>query len=229
MKVFLPIKNHSERVPGKNFLLLNGKPLYMWIVDSLLQCDEISQIVIDTDSDNEGLLSLDANKKVSIKKRNQSLIGDDVSMNFLIQDFLSDHGDETFIMTHATNPFLSPKTIKSAIKKFKEATQDGFDSLVAVNKYQSRFYFEDFTPVNHDPSILLKTQDLSCVFEENSCLYIFTKGSFDMNNKNRIGKNPYLFATPKFESLDIDTNEDWNFAELFANQMTFANDRMGLE
>lgn len=227
MKVFLPIKNHSERVPGKNFLFLNGKPLYMWILDSLLNCEEISQVVIDTDSDNEDLLSLKVNSKVIIKRRNQNLIGDDVSMNLLIEDFLLDQADETFMMTHTTNPFLSPETIKLAIKEFKEAVHYGFDSLVAVNKHQSRFYSEDFAPINHDPNHLLKTQDLGCVFEENSCLYIFTKSSFSENNNNRIGKNPFLFSTPKFESLDIDTKEDWNFAELFAKQMTLAKSWRG--
>ena len=221
MRAFLPIKNHSERVPGKNFLLLNGKPLYMWILDSLLQCDEISQVVIDTDSNHEDLLKLKSSDKIRIKKRNLNLLGDDVSMNLLIKDYLADQPDDSFLMTHATNPFLSPKTIRNSISKFNEIVSSGFDSLISVNKYQTRFYFDDFSPINHDPNILLKTQDLDCVYEENSCIYIFTKDSFIGNNDNRIGRHPFLFTIPSIESIDIDTKEDWEFAQLVAEHVTF--------
>jgi CMP-N-acetylneuraminic acid synthetase len=224
MKAFLPIKHHSERVPGKNFLLLNGKPLFMWIVDALLACEKISQIVIDTDSDDDYLQGLKSVDRIVLKKRAPSLIGDDVSMNLLIEDFLSDQINDVFLMTHATNPFLSSKTITAAIEKFNEEVKNDFDSLVSVNTFQSRFYDQGFNPVNHKPNVLLKTQDLPLVYEENSCLYIFTKKSFEGNNKNRIGKSPFLFTTPKFESIDIDTREDWNFAELVASQFDSLTD-----
>ena len=49
-------------------------------------------------------------------------------------------------------------------------------------------------------------------FEENSCLYIFSKKSFDKTN-SRIGMHPYLFTLPKYESIDIDDSEDWEIAE----------------
>lgn len=224
MKAFLPIKQHSERVPGKNFLILNGKPLFMWIVGALLDCKQISQIVIDTDSDDQYFLELKNVDRISLKRRTPSLIGDDVSMNLLIEDFLSDENEGTFLMTHATNPFLSPNTIAAAIRTFEEEARNGFDSLVSVNKFQSRFYDEGFNPVNHNPNRLLRTQDLPIIYEENSCLYVFTKKSFENNNKNRIGKSPFLFPTPKFESIDIDTREDWNFAEHVASQFDSLTD-----
>ncbi len=46
----IPMRHHSQRVPGKNYRLLAGKPLYQHIVETLLACPEISQVVVDTDS-----------------------------------------------------------------------------------------------------------------------------------------------------------------------------------
>ena len=46
----LPLKAHSSRVKGKNFRMLAGKPLFAWILDTLLSIPEISQVVINTDA-----------------------------------------------------------------------------------------------------------------------------------------------------------------------------------
>jgi N-acylneuraminate cytidylyltransferase len=67
MKAFVPLKDHSERVPGKNFKLLDSKPLYLWVITTLLRTPEINGIVIDTDSDDRGLWELANNPKIEIK------------------------------------------------------------------------------------------------------------------------------------------------------------------
>ena len=46
----VPMRHHSQRVPGKNYRLLAGKPLYQHIIETLLACPEIDQVVVDTDS-----------------------------------------------------------------------------------------------------------------------------------------------------------------------------------
>ena len=83
--------------------------------------------------------------------------------------------------------------------------------MFTVDKVQTRFYRGDCSAVNHDPNNLIRTQDLEPWFEENSNLYLFTRDSFLQTNA-RIGKNPMMYESPKFESIDIDTPEDWGFA-----------------
>ena len=46
----LPMKANSERVKGKNFRDFNGKPLFRWILDTLLRVDDIDCVVINTDA-----------------------------------------------------------------------------------------------------------------------------------------------------------------------------------
>jgi len=64
---------------------------------------------------------------------------------------------------------------------------------------------------------LIKTQYLSSIYEENSCIYIFTRKSFS-KNKNRIGKKPKLFSTGRLESVDIDDMDDFYWAEFLMTQ-----------
>jgi CMP-N-acetylneuraminic acid synthetase len=46
----VPMRHHSQRVPGKNYRMLAGKPLFNHIVETLLAVPQISEIIVDTDS-----------------------------------------------------------------------------------------------------------------------------------------------------------------------------------
>lgn len=215
MQAILPIKSHSERVPGKNFKILGDKPLYQWIVATLLEVPEISGLVIDTDSDDAELWKLAENPKIKIKKRALKLVGDFVSMNEIIWDYVETASETEFFMTHVTNPFLSRETITSAIKEHLVQKQKGYDSLFSVSPIQGRLFNSEGLPINHDPLILMRTQDLETIFLENSCLYLFDKASF-VKNRARIGAKPFLFPIPTLDSIDIDTKEEWDLAQQIA-------------
>lgn len=209
----LPMKLNSERVPNKNFKILGGKPLYRWMLDSLDKLESIERIIINTDAECLLTESFES-KKIIVRKRKPEICGDFVSMNKVIEDDIQNIEADTFLMTHTTNPFLRSETIRQAISEFLESQND---SLFTVNKLQTRFYNSDCVPINHDPNKLERTQDLEPYFEENSCLYIFTKEGF-LKNGNRIGVNPIMKEISRVESIDIDNMEDWNLAEIIAKK-----------
>ena len=214
----LPIKANSERVKGKNFKLLAGKPLFQWILDALLSDENIDQVVINTDAKNILIENgLQESERVSIRKRRPELCGDLVSMNLIIADDIKNVPADTYLMTHTTNPLITGKTISDSLKQY-HSNLHKYDSLFSVNKIQTRFYREDMTPVNHDPDNLVRTQDLEPWFEENSCLFIFSASSFNSTNA-RIGKKPMIYITPALESVDIDEPDDWEIASALAERI----------
>jgi CMP-N-acetylneuraminic acid synthetase len=213
----LPMKAHSARVSGKNFRLFAGKPLFRWILDTLLGLPEIDRIVINTDARSilaqHGLVDTD---RVLIRDRKPEICGDFVSMNLVLADDVAAIDSAAYLMTHTTNPLLTSGTISAALKAYETARAGGTcDSLFTVNQFQSRFYRADCSPINHDPDNLVRTQDLEPWFEENSNLYIFNRASFAATHA-RIGRKPMLFATPRSESADIDDQEGWDIAETLA-------------
>ncbi len=213
----LPMKANSQRVKGKNFRPLRGKPLFRWILDSLLDVPEIEQVVINTDARQilaeNGLVET---SRVMIRDRMPELCGDTVSMNLILADDIAAVPADTYLMTHTTNPMLSTATMAAALAAYRVGVLAGqADSLFTVNKIQTRFYRADGSAVNHDPDNLIQTQDLEPWFEENSNLYIFTAESF-AKTKARIGKQPILFEMNKMQAVDIDTPEDWALAEAVA-------------
>ncbi len=211
------MKGHSERIPGKNFRPLAGRPLFRWILDTLLSLPEIDLVVINTDAraqfESQGVQSM---PRVLLRDRRPEICGDYVSMNAVLADDIAAVPSATYLMTHATNPLLQAATIRRTITSFRDAVAgDSADSLFTVNKFQTRFYDRDCRPINHDPNNLIRTQDLPPWFEENSNLYLFTQDSFAATNA-RIGRRPMLFETPRAESIDIDDPASWNIAEALA-------------
>ena len=217
MKVvaLLPMKANSERVKGKNFKKFAGKPLFQWMLDTLLSIKQIDLIVINTDAreilKKNGLVN---DKRILIRDRRKDICGDLTSMNLVIEDDVNNIDADIYLMTHTTNPLLSKKSIINALQSFQVALEKKEnDSLFTVNKVQERFYNLDAKPINHDPNNLLRTQDLEAWFKENSNLYLFTKKSFVSTNA-RIGSNPMIFESESYESLDIDTPDDWDLGEV---------------
>ena len=212
----LPMKANSERVKGKNFRDIAGKPLFRWILDTLISIDEVDRIVINTDAahilSENGLSDGDHGGRVIIRDRKPELVGDMVSMNLIIEDDMKAVSADSYFMTHTTNPLLKAETIKKMYAAYNAGKSDGHDSLFAVNNWQTRFYTPEGTPINHDPDNLIRTQDLPIYCEENSLGYFFSHYSFS-RTKARIGANPVLFATPALESVDIDEPSDWFIAE----------------
>ena len=205
------MKAHSERVPGKNMRHLNGRPLFHWIMDSLNDSGVVSEIIINTDSEE---IAQNAQKHfdVTIHMRPDYLrnIQSDEAYQIMAYDLENTDG-EYFIQSHSTNPLVKGKTIKKAVNKFYDNI-DKYDSLFSVTPLQTRLYDDQFRALNHDLDQLIRTQNLPFVYEENSCIYIFSRQSFT-ENRNRIGANPYLFMMDKLELVDIDEEYDFLLAE----------------
>lgn len=211
----VPMKSHSERVKNKNMRTFGGQPLLHAIMKTLQESIYIYKIVINTDSKiiaNETTRNF---SKAVINERPTELLGDFVSMNKIINyDIIKFKEYDHFIQTHSTNPLLSTKTLDAAIEKYFEVIEKGYDSVFGVTKFQSRFYWQDGNAINHNPKELIRTQDLTPIYEENSNFYIFSRDSFKKADNKRIGLNPYLFEVNKLEAIDIDNNDDFFLAEV---------------
>ena len=203
----VPMRHSSERVKGKNYRELAGIPLYHHIVRTLLAVPQISQVVIDTDSD---LIFEDAARAfpdVVLLRRPEHLRSGDTPMNDVLLNTVDQIDAEVFLQTHSTNPFLSAATVESAIQRYLDGEND-CDSVFGVTRLQARLWTADGKPVNHDPAVLLRTQDLEPIYLENSTMYIFTPDIL-RERGNRIGANPLLVEVPAQEAVDID--EEWEF------------------
>ena len=216
LAALIPMRHHSQRVPGKNYRPLAGKPLFHHITETLIAVPEVDTIVVDTDSEPvmDGLRQ--HFPQVVIIERPEKLRADDIPMNDIL---LFDTGQvqaDFYLQTHSTNPLLKPETISRGIHSFLE-NYPKYDSLFSVTRLQTRLYDQYGQAINHNPAQLLQTQDLPPVFEENSCLYLFTRDNL-LSHGHRIGPSPLMFEIDRDEAWDIDEELDFSICDFLMRQ-----------
>ena len=208
----VPMRHSSERVPGKNYRHFAGKPLYHYIVNSLLICPLVSMIAIDTDSPP---IRDDVKRhfpQVKLIDRPEHLRAGATPMNDVLLHDVGQIDADFFLQTHSTNPLLKTETITRAIRRFFE-NYPRYDSLFSVTRLQVRLWDSLNRAINHDPAILVRTQDLDPIYEENSCLYLFSRQGLQ-STRNRIGPKPLMFEIDAVEASDIDEELDFKIAEI---------------
>ncbi len=213
----MPMRGGSERVPGKNVRPFAGRPLYHRVLDTLLATSGIDEVVIDTDS--EAILAEVPVRYPAVRLlvRPEHLRDGLVPMNDVLLHDIEHVEADLVLQTHSTNPLLRAVTIERALRAFA-AARSVHDSLFGVTRLQTRLYDHAGRALNHDPDVLLRTQDLPPVYEENSCLYLFPPDLL-RRRRSRIGERPLLFEVPRPEAWDIDEALDFEIAEfLYARE-----------
>ena len=211
LAALVPMRHHSQRVPGKNYRPLAGKPLFHHIIEALLAVPEIETVMVDTDSEPV----MDGVRRffptVKLIQRPEHLRADDVPMNDILLHDIAQVDADFYLQTHSTNPLLQADTISRGIRDFF-ADYPKYDSLFSVTRLQTLLYFKDGRAINHDPTVLIQTQDLPPVYEENSCLYLFTRENL-IKRHHRIGVKPFMFEIDKAEAWDIDEELDFEITD----------------
>ena len=208
----VPLRHSSRRVPQKNYREFAGIPLYRHIVQTLLSARHVTQVVIDTDSDDILRDAATAFPEVVLYERPSEFCGEMLNANDIMANTLRHVGAnaDVILQTHSTNPLLRADTIDRAIEAFTASAEH--DCLLSVTPIQKRYWTADGRPLNHDCRELLRTQDLAPLFEENSCIYLFHRDQF-LRTGSRIGDRPMLFPIDPEEALDIDTEFDMKLVE----------------
>jgi CMP-N-acetylneuraminic acid synthetase len=212
----VPMRDRSERVPGKNYRPLAGQPLFHHILRALAACSQLAEIAVDTDSPAIKAGLAQHFPTVRVIDRPEHLRAGEIPMNEILLHDTAQIPADYYLQTHSTNPLLKAETIDKAIAAFFEAKPQP-DSLFGVTELHTRLYDAAGKAINHNPRELLRTQDLPPVYEENSCLYVFSQRSLEENG-HRIGEAPLMFPIPRAEAFDIDEELDFQIADFLMGQ-----------
>ncbi len=205
---FIPIKANSERVPGKNFRVLNGKKLYEYIVEHVLEANVFDDVYIDTNSDE---ITEYAKKMgcIPIVRKPELALNTANGNDLLVYHLENYPGYDYYFQLFATAPFLQPASIQQCFNKLVNTAE--YDSCFTATANHG-FYWLLGQPINYRPGILPRSQDMHAMIEETTGLYGITKESL-MRYRCRIGSKPYIHIVSKFEAVDNNTEEDLKVAE----------------
>lgn len=203
---FVPIKLNSQRLPNKNILPLGDFPLSHYIFKTLLKVSGIDEVYVYCSDEK---IKKYIPTEVRFLKRSEDLDGEFVKGLDIYQSFTDEVEADVYILAHTTAPFIKASSIESALNY---VVNGEYDSAFSAQKIQS-FAWYDNKPFNYELTDTPRTQDLTPIFIETSAFFIF-ENSIMKEYERRIGFNPYLQEVDTVEAVDIDTKEDYEFAQL---------------
>lgn len=211
---FIPIKENSERVPGKNFRVLNGKKLYEYICEHVKEANVFDDIYIDTNSREIAEYA----KKMGfgvIERRPELALNSANGNDLLVHHYQLFPDYDYYFQLFATAPYLRAETIRQCFDKLLSSEE--YDSCFTAVAHHGFFWFQE-VPVNYRPGLLPRSQDMIPVIEETTGLYGIRRESLD-KYRCRIGRKPYICNISKYEAVDINTEEDLQIAEAVGKQV----------
>ncbi len=206
----IPVRQGSQRVKNKNF-----KPFAQ---SSLLECklDVIKNLPVDNiiiNTDSEYAISIAKNLGIDYIKRDSYYASSECTNSeyheYLAKTTPGDH----ILIAQVTAPLISFETFIEAIDLYNNID---CDSLMSVEKVK-KFLWHNGKPVNYKLGYAPNSQNLPDYVSPTFGLVICEKSSM-LKSKNFIGDNPYFYEISELESIDIDTNLDFDIAEFLYNK-----------
>jgi CMP-N-acetylneuraminic acid synthetase len=207
----VPIKKNSKRVKGKNFRLINKKPLFTYLLDKLKYCN-FDEIYLDSDSQVIKQYAIKNNYKFINRKT--SLAKDKANGNDLLNHHSNLIESDLYFQLFVTAPLLKVKSINDCVKILKNTKK--YDSIFTYTEEKSFYWFKN-KPLNYKPVILPRSQDLVPIIRETTGLYGIKREALK-RRKCRIGFKPFKYLVDKKESIDLDNHIDFLLLEKHLKQ-----------
>lgn len=215
----IPARMGSKRIPQKNIRLMMGKPLIQYPIDLALASGEFEDVWVNTESVSLG----HACEKMGAKfhPRPAELATDTATNRDFVYQFLKTHDCDYVVMINPTSPALKQETLNRFLAFLRE---NDYDTVFSVVDLQAESYYQG-KAINFDGKDKINSQYLEPVQVIMWAITAWKRETFialqERGDCPVFGGKVGLFAIPKDESPDLDTEQDWNIAEatLMARQV----------
>ena len=221
MKVFTIIKEDSKRIPDKNFIDINGHPLWWYLLSEL----EGLHVTVNTDS-KKFINQLRSSQLKSIRVinrlqkhidwENDGNLGSSPVEDMLFEFCETIDRSEIVVLTHVTSPFLKKETIFDAVDMLQNDHKS--KSIHSVQQVQDFVWLKranEVSPVNFFTDRVQRTQDLSPILVSKGAFFIARAGDI-LDQRNRLPEPLVFFPLDHMQAVEIDNIEDLKFARLLS-------------
>ena len=209
---FIPLRQGSKGIPGKNKRKMVGRPLFTWVLGEALHSD-LDAVYVYTD--DEWIISFiekeyHYTQKIKVLQRSATSATDTASTESAMLEFAAsiDYDFDVFCLLQATSPFTTATDINASLSKLR----DGHDSTVSVVNTHRFIWNHDGQPLNYDYTNRPRRQDFEGLLVENGAVYTCTKDVLQ-RKQNRLGDNVGIVTMPEESLQEIDSENDWLVVE----------------
>ena len=212
---FIHAKGHSERIPNKNLRKLGDRPLICHALTNALKCKNISEVIIDSDSETILQTGVEYGA-TNILRRPKHLATDETTGDDLAYWQAFNYPDSDIcIQVVPTSPFIKPETIDNCIDILSK--YNGINTVIGIQKITPYTwnYCSDGSVVEsyRYQGRILNSQEMASLYIETTGLYAF-KTDYALKHRMRTSPLSYLFELSPVECVDINEEDDFEFAEI---------------
>jgi YrbI family 3-deoxy-D-manno-octulosonate 8-phosphate phosphatase len=211
---FVPVRSGSKSIKDKNIKLLNGKPLFFWVLNALQNASEINKIILATDSTNYAEIAKSFNfSKLEIYMRSAENASDTASTESVVLEYLEKanlNSQDIFVLAQATSPLTKSEDFDNALRQF---AYSGKNSMLSCVKSKRFFWDKDGNTINYDYRNRPRRQDFEGMFMENGAFYI-NKVENILKDKNRLSGQIGIYEMHESTAIEIDEPIDWKIVEI---------------
>tara|TARA_B100000579_G_scaffold420261_1_gene419749 strand:- start:507 stop:1193 length:687 start_codon:yes stop_codon:yes gene_type:complete len=201
------VRAGSQRVPNKNIRKFHNTNLLELKLNVLVKCKQIDEIVVNSDS--QEMLEIGKKYNVSTQKREQYFASSEATNSEFHGHIAETTKGDVIFLAPVCSPFISSIRHDEIIKYYKS---ENFDSLTSTHSVKGHLWLDN-KPLNYKLDNIPNSQDLPDIKMLNYGVSLIEK---EMMLKNRalIGDNPGFIDLNAIESMDINTLEEFELAEI---------------
>jgi CMP-N,N'-diacetyllegionaminic acid synthase len=204
----IPVRKGSQRVKNKNLRKFSDTNLLSFKIETLKKVKRIDKIIINTDSDEA--IEIAKKYNVDYKKREKYYASSECSNSEFWSHVAKQTKSDFILFTNCTSPLIKVETYNEIIDNF-DIQYPSCDSINTVSEVKEYLYLNKI-PLNFDPNKAPNSQDLPEVIKLNFAVNII-QNKIMYKKKSIVGYKPSFYTLNDIESLDIDTEDDFEYAE----------------
>lgn len=224
MLAIIPARGGSKGVQKKNIRSLGGKPLIHWTIQAAMKAKGVNRVILSTEDSEIAELCRPTGIEIPFMRPKQLAQDNSLAIDTyiytvekLINEFQYDKDE--FIVLLPTNPFRDSIDIENAIDIFYDKKADSVISCCKLNHSSNwTFQVDQYGLIKKNEHQLKNRQDEELKYLPNGGIFIL-KNSLIKDSYNYYSDNTYPYVMPEERSLDIDTENDFRFAEFLVSEM----------
>ena len=219
----VPARGGSKRLPRKNVLPLNGKPLIAWTIEAGLRSNYIDKLIVS--SDDSEILEIARDSSVETIKRPSHLAKDDTPTFDAVEHALITIQTrfDILILLQPTSPLRNETHIDQALNLMMNKKAN---AIVSVSAAEHPPLWTNILPDDDNMESFLennisniRSQDLPNFFRINGALYICRTKQFLDEKSFFLKNNIFAYRMSRRDSIDIDVELDLKLADLIQSNV----------
>lgn len=215
----IPARGGSKRLPRKNVLPLQGKPLIAWTIEAAIQSGIFERVIVNTDDDEIAAVAKQYGAQVPFM-RPAVLATDTTTSIAVLKHQLEYHQAQgecyhDMVLLQPTSPLRTAVDIQTAWQMYCEQQVESLVSVTAV-EHPIQWTFVDDEHGLISPlfdQVLKRSQDCEQHYRLNGAIYI-TRTEHVLCEEQLLHPSSCLsYKMPTERSIDIDTEFDFVMAQ----------------